>query len=119
METKPPLDTIVEMRLEDVESLFKKYKLETIHRDFFEKISLLVIASFGLITAIAWDQALKVIFEELFGGLETIHEKLLYAFIITVLATTVSIILSKLFLNRKNKAEKSITDHVREFIPKR
>jgi len=109
----------IELGLDEMEKFLKKYELEKIHQGFFEKIAILIIASFGLIAALAWDQALKLIFTDIFNGLETVGQKLLYATIITIIATILSIILSKMFLNRQKTSDKTIIDHLRQFIPKK
>lgn len=89
------------MGVEDMQKFMEKYELKRIHTDFIQKIILLVIASLGFISALAWDQALKAIFAQIFGGIESIGEKLLYSVLITVAAALVSIVLAKLILKKE------------------
>ena len=85
----------------ELEKVLEKYELQRIHTDLFEKIVLLVIASLGLITALAWDTALTHLFRELFGGNETLAEEVTYALIITVIAAVVSVLLSRSLRNKQ------------------
>jgi ABC-type uncharacterized transport system ATPase subunit len=90
-----------EIGMKEMEKFLEKYEVRQIRTDFFQKMTLIIIASLGFITAIAWDQALKLIFTEFFEGLTSIQEKLLYAVLITIVATVGSIILTKIFLKGK------------------
>ncbi|MDB5258822.1 MAG: hypothetical protein JWO73_30 [Candidatus Taylorbacteria bacterium] len=92
-----------EIGFKDMEKFLEKYEVRQIRSDFFQKMTLLVIASLGFITAIAWDQVLKLIFVELFESLSSIEAKLLYAVMITVIATVGSIVLAKIFLKKKSE----------------
>jgi hypothetical protein len=94
---------IFQMGVDDMDKLLDNYELKHIHTDFFQKVVLLIIASFGFIAALAWDQALREIFIEFLGSLDSIGQKLLYAGIVTVLAALVGILMSKLLLRRKKK----------------
>jgi hypothetical protein len=87
----------------EVEKFFKKYELKRIHTDVVERVITLVIAALGLIAALAWDDALKNIFEQIFGGAGTILEEVSYAIVITVIAALISVWLGKLFLKHKDK----------------
>jgi hypothetical protein len=98
----------LEIGIEEMKKFLEKYEIRQIRIDFLQKMTLLIIASLGFITAIAWDQVLKLIFLELFDHLSSIQEKLLYALIITVIATALSIILTKIFL--KKKVESSVEE---------
>lgn len=78
---------------------------EDITLEFFGRIVTIVIAGLGLITALAWDEALKDIFLEFFGNLSTLNQKLGYAIFVTILSVVISIVIGRIFLkkNRKNK----------------
>lgn len=90
-----------ELGISQMEKFMEKYEIRNIRNDFFQKISLLIIASIGFVSAIAWDQALKLIFIEFFGSIDSVWQKILYAVIITIIAVLISIILTKFFLKKK------------------
>ena len=92
-----------EIGIKDMDKFLERYELKRLHTDFFQKIALLIIASLGFIAAIAWDSALKLIFIELFGGLESVGDKIQYAALITIIAVLLSILLSKIFLKKESK----------------
>lgn len=94
---------IFEVGIKDMEKFLERYELKRLHVDFFQKITLLIIATLGFVAAMSWDQALKLIFIEFFGSIESIGDKLLYAFLITVVAVLVSIILTKVFIKGKKR----------------
>ncbi len=87
---------------EQVERLLKTREIAKFRVSFIEKITILVISAFGLISALAWDEALKALFDELFHNLTVLQEKFLYAGTITILAVILSIVLSKLILKETN-----------------
>ncbi len=62
---------------------------------FFNRMITLAIASVSLIAALAWDEALKQIFDHLFGGRETISSALAYAVVVTILAAIISVTLGR------------------------
>ncbi|MDH3834747.1 MAG: DUF5654 family protein [Nitrosopumilus sp.] len=63
----------------------------------------LVIAAFGLVAALAWNDAIKTIFKEVFGEESTIGPMLLYAIIVTIIAVILTIIVARAVANAKNK----------------
>ncbi|OVE79372.1 hypothetical protein BVY00_00535 [bacterium G20] len=73
------------------------------HTDVIEKIIILVIASLGLITALAWDTALSSLFKKLFGGEQTLLEEMSYALVITIIAAVISVLLSRSLRRKKSK----------------
>ena len=86
-----------------MEKFLEKHELRHIHSDVFERIITLIIAALGLIAALAWDEALRHIFENLFGGQGTLLEEISYAVVITILAAFISARLGKLFSKRKRE----------------
>lgn len=76
-------------------------EIKKARRHFMERTVTIVIAALGLIAALAWDEALKSLFEKIFGPLSTSGEKLIYALVITALASVVSIILGRTFFRKK------------------
>jgi len=61
-----------------------------------EKMMTLVLAGFGLVAALAWDDAIKSLFEQLFGGRKSLTAKFLYAIVVTLIVVIISIKLSNL-----------------------
>ena len=89
--------------ISEMEKFLEKHELRHIHSDVFERIITLIIAALGLIAALAWDEALRHIFENLFGGKGTLLEEISYAVVITTLAAFISVRLGKLFSKRKRE----------------
>ncbi len=87
---------------DQVEKFLKTRELAKFRVSFIEKMTILIISAFGLIAALAWDEALKELFRVIFKNLSAMQEKFLYAVIITILAITLSIILSKLILKKES-----------------
>ncbi len=86
---------------QQVETLLRTRELNKFRISFIEKITILIISAFGLIAALAWDEAFKELFLSIFQNLNALQEKFLYASIITVLAVTISIVLSKVILKKE------------------
>jgi hypothetical protein len=105
----------IEIGVEELKRFLEKYELNRLHTDFIEKMLLLVLATVGLIAAISWESVLKEVFGIIFGTLSSLEEKVLYAFLITVGATLLSLVVSKLFL-KKERREK--IDDVQELMQK-
>jgi uncharacterized membrane protein len=87
----------------ELEKILEQYEVQRIHTDVFEKIIILVIASLGLITALAWDTALGSLFKKIFNGQETLTEELTYAVVVTLIAAVVSVILGRSIKQKGNK----------------
>lgn len=85
---------------EQIENFLRTRELTKLKNSFVEKLTILIISAFGLIAALAWDEALKELFYSTTNGLSALEEKFFYAGIITVLAVIVSIVLSKLILKK-------------------
>lgn len=56
-----------------------------------EKLGALIIAAFGLVAALAWNDTIKAVFKALFGTSESIGAMLTYAVIVTVIAVIAAI----------------------------
>jgi hypothetical protein len=107
----------VESNIDKLEGLLKKYELENLHSDFADKIVFLFIAALGIITAVSWDQVLKIVAEKLFGEVGDIWSKVLYAVLVTVITVLVSIIVNKIYVKRRSGLNKrSFVDIVRMII---
>ena len=60
-----------------------------------DKMSALITAAFGLVAALAWNEAIKAIFKEIFGTSETIAPMLAYAIIVTIAAVVLTILVAR------------------------
>jgi hypothetical protein len=97
------MDPREKTEISELEKFWEKYELDRVQSHVGERIVTLVIAALGLIAALAWDDALKHLFENLFGGAGSLWEQLSYAVIITVLAAAVSVWLGKRITARERR----------------
>ena len=68
-----------------------------------DKMSALITAAFGLVAALAWNEAIKAIFKEIFGSAESIAPLLAYAITVTIAAGILTIIVARSLSNMKAK----------------
>ena len=59
--------------------------------EMLDKIAALITAAFGLIAALAWNGAIRAIFEAVFGTADNITAMLIYAVVVTIIAVLVTI----------------------------
>ena len=59
--------------------------------EILDKIAALITAAFGLVAALAWNGAIRAIFEAVFGTADNITAMLVYAVVVTILAILVTI----------------------------
>ena len=69
--------------------------------EVLDKIAALVTASFGLVAALAWNDAIKAVFKEIFGTEDAIGPMLLYAIIVTIIAVILTILVARAAVNAK------------------
>ncbi|MEK7506935.1 MAG: DUF5654 family protein [Patescibacteria group bacterium] len=93
----------IKLDWKQITKLFENYEFRRFQYDFFEKVALLIISALGFITALAWVEAAKVTFQQLFGGLTTITQRFLYALLITLISVIISVVIGKVFLRRKSR----------------
>ena len=60
-----------------------------------EATASLIIAAFGLVAALAWNEAIKAIVREVFGSSDDLIGMVVYALIVTVVAVTATIIITR------------------------
>jgi uncharacterized BrkB/YihY/UPF0761 family membrane protein len=60
-----------------------------------EKLAALITVAFGLVAALAWNNAIQAIFKEVFGAPEGIIPLMSYAVIVTVIAVAATIWIGK------------------------
>jgi len=65
-------------------------------KDVIEKLAALITAAFGLVAALAWNEAIQGIFKKLFGTASSIVAMLTYAILVTVIAVYATIKIGKL-----------------------
>ncbi len=95
---KPKEQFIIEL-----DELFKKYELRRMRDSFFERTAILIIAAAGLIAALAWEDALKQLFKDIFGEISTTTEKIFYSLVVTGIAVLISLSLGKAIKKRVTK----------------
>lgn len=71
-------------------------------QEILDKIAALVTAAFGLVAALAWNDAIKAIFKEVFGTADAIGPMLVYAIMVTVIAVILTIIVARAASRAKN-----------------
>jgi hypothetical protein len=59
--------------------------------EVLDKIAALITAAFGLVAALAWNGAIRAIFESVFGSADNITAMLIYAVVVTIIAILVTI----------------------------
>ena len=59
------------------------------------KISVLVVTAFGLVAALAWNDAVKALFSAIFGSPENLPAQVAYAVIVTIIAVVVTMAIGK------------------------
>ncbi len=72
--------------------------------EVIDKVSTFVTVAFGLIAALAWNQAILTIFNQLFGPAVGISALLFYAVIVTVVAVVAAIWLGRAAQRAKSVA---------------
>jgi len=76
----------------------KQVSLKT---EILDKSSALITAAFGLVAALAWNDAIKAIFKEVFGDSSAVIPMLIYAISVTVIAVILIIIVARAVANSK------------------
>ncbi len=59
--------------------------------EIITKVSELATAGFGLVAALAWNDAIQTLFREIFGTQSAVWTKLAYAALVTVLVVLVTV----------------------------
>ncbi|MFX1539014.1 MAG: DUF5654 family protein [Promethearchaeota archaeon] len=69
-----------------------------------DKITALLTAAFGLVAALAWNGAIRAIFEHFFGTADNIPAMLIYAVVVTVIAVLVTIWIARAVKRAKGES---------------
>ena len=64
-------------------------------KEVIQKLATLSAAAFGLVAALAWNQAIQEIFKQFFGTKAQLTSMILYAIFVTVIAVVVTIWIGK------------------------
>jgi len=77
---------------------FKKIKneIKKINEELKEKTLTLILGGFGLVAALAWNEAIKTLFETFFPKESALIGKFIYAIIVTIIVAVVSSRLTKI-----------------------
>ena len=73
-------------------------------KEILDKFAALVTAAFGLVAALAWNDAIKAVFKEIFGTADAVGPMLIYAITITIVA----VILTVTVANASSKAKSAM-----------
>jgi len=71
--------------------------------EVLDKIVALVTAAFGLVAALAWNGAIRAIFEAVFGSADNVVAMLIYAVVVTIIAILVTIWIARAAKRAKGK----------------
>ena len=71
--------------------------------EVLDKIAALVTAAFGLVAALAWNGAIRAIFEAVFGSADNITAMLTYAVVVTIIAVLVTIWIARVTKRAKGE----------------
>ena len=72
-----------------------KKETEAVKKEFKEKTLTLILGGFGLVAALAWNEAIKSLFETLLPKSSALIGKFVYAIIVTVIVVFISYFLRK------------------------
>lgn len=95
--------TDIRIGFEELEKFLKQHQVDAVKTSLLDKISTLIFVALGLITALAWEDTFKALFSYLFGGIETVGQKALYALAITLVTVLISVYFGKYFIRKSGK----------------
>lgn len=78
-------------------------KPPTLKQEILDKFGVLVTTAFGLVAALAWNDAIKTIFKEIFGEQSTVVPMLIYAIMVTIIAVILIVIVARAVAKAKNE----------------
>ena len=70
--------------------------MKNLKNEIIKQMANLITAAFGLVAALAWNGAVKAIFEKAFGTAEGIGPMLTYAIVVTIVAVLAVMWISRL-----------------------
>lgn len=99
----------IEISIPTAEEFFdhvENTKAKDIKTEFIGRIVIIIIAGLGLISVLAWDEALKDLYGKIVKNSDSLFGKFGYALIITLISVVVSIILGRIFMKDKKGNQK-------------
>jgi len=81
-------------------------KPKGIIEEILDKLGSLVAAAFGLVAALAWNEAIQTIFRDLFGTQQAIPLMIGYAIAVTVIAVILTLIIARAVTKAKEASSK-------------
>jgi TRAP-type C4-dicarboxylate transport system permease small subunit len=72
--------------------------------EILDKIAALVTVAFGLVAALAWNGAIRAIFQHFFGTADNIPAMLVYAVVVTIIAVLVAIWIARAVKRAKDES---------------
>ncbi len=106
MTKQKPSSPEIKVSIEDIKTFLQEAELDRVQSEFFNRLFTIVIASLGLVTALAWDDVLRQIFAEFLGAESSMVQKIYYAVAITFLAAMISVLFGKLALRYSKRERK-------------
>lgn len=102
------LATISMLEEKSKDNELTKKEEETLHVYFVEKVVTLMTGAMGLVAALAWNDAIRKLFERIFGtqGSGDVTAMFIYAIIITTAIVVVTYRLTRIVERLKKKKEK-------------
>ncbi|OGM89423.1 hypothetical protein A3J77_01945 [Candidatus Wolfebacteria bacterium RBG_13_41_7] len=94
--------------MEVIKKQFKKIKRESeeIKNEAKKKVVGYIVAAFGLVAGLAWNEAIKAFIEYIFPlSANTLLVKFIYAFLVTLAVVLISVYLVRLFGENKKENE--------------
>jgi len=73
-----------------------KNGIKEVKREFKERTITLILGGFGLVAALAWNEAIKTLFETIFPKKNELIGKFIYAAIVTIIVVIISLQLKKI-----------------------
>ncbi len=73
-----------------------KKTVNELRKEFLDKLYTLVIAAFGFVAALSWNEAVLAIFKKYYSDNGEITAKLIYAIIVTAVMVFITISISRL-----------------------
>lgn len=87
----------------------------SVKQEILDKIAALITAAFGLVAALAWNDAIKLLFKEIFGTQDQVGPMILYALVVTVIAVILTIIVARAASKAKNILKKTYSCKLCDF----
>jgi uncharacterized membrane protein YidH (DUF202 family) len=81
-------------------------KPKNVIEEILDKLGALVTAAFGLVAALAWNEAIQTIFKEVFGTQQAIPLMIGYATVVTVIAVVLTLVIARAITKAKQASSK-------------